>query len=1097
MNNENRLQFLHCNQLFRSVDEIKNYVGTQDKFGDVPALFAEPTVFKYSDGVTTSDDNPNLVLAIGSNGDGTKNSTNNTFFIDITTVENKIASLSSFTNSESAELHDLEQLVKIVREDSIINLATSNSVEFVEISNNESGKTYTANVKICKQSDNIIEINHKDGIYAKADLTYDQSSNTLSFTNSKGTTTIPLTQNQFFVSGYYSNQSDEIVLEFTGTTGYNEIRIPVKGLIEEWTVDNTGHNVRLVKVVNTGTVDNKLSADVNIAQVDHNILKSTIDGAGLYVNGSADNLYYDITHSTIKDKIESVINDNSLESARAQAEEIALSGAIHSETDRAVSAENLITNEVARNYNSALTKTQIEIDNRIAEVNRVETLLSNSITAETEQRKSAILTEVADRNAAILASENRSSNLVSIEANRAETAENAISASTLNSINNTNTKIDNVNSSLTKSINSEIDRAKTAENAITNQVTNNYNSALTKTQIETDNRILDVKRVEDLALNAISVETEQRKAVILTEVSDRNTAISESESRSAALVSIEANRAKDVENLLSASTLNIINSVNNVNSDLDDVNSSLTLSINTERLRATASEQTLADDIKGNKITVFDSKTINFTSTITDNGTSLSGDVNIADIPSSNILRIGESGLYASPANLTYDPLTNLLTFIDENGKEIKWTLAGTQVISSSTYIESSRVLRLIFGNGSAVDIPLNGLVEEWIASDTDTIDLEKAYDAVQGKDILKATAKLSDNSSNALTTSGNGLYVNNAASNYIYQDGSTNGISVQSAITLLNTGLDITNDTINIEADKLVELSGKTITALTKTDSDTIAITITGDSHAKNISAAAKIAQGETNAVKNENGLYVSNRADKLFISDGTSTIQNKLNNIDNTILTVSAITNNLSDEISNETALRKAIEGQSGNTYTHNINSNFISGATNLNEADVMLNDAIMHQSLKDGRFISVSADNLDNKTINLNLPINSGSTSFSANSLTFNDLTGNTTTSRFSTSFGRSTSTKNISEIAVGECNISVKDNSAPSAQTMFTVGIGTVTETVVEGVIQETKSYANGLEVRKDGNIYIKLHPNDPSTELNSLQEELEIIDCGEF
>ena len=973
MNNQNRLQFLHCNQLFRSFDEIKNYVEAQDKFGDVPALFAEPTVFKYSDGVTTSDDNPNLVLAIGSNGSGTKNSTNNTFFIDITTVENKIASLSSTTGSEVDKLNDLEQLVKIVREDSIINLANSNSVEFVKVGSNESGKTYSANVKICEQADNIIEINDTDGIYAKADLTYDSATNTLSYTNSKKTTNIKLTQNQFFVSGYYSNQTDELVLEFTGTTGFNTIRIPVKGLIEEWTVDNTGHNVSLVKVVSNDIADDKLSADVNIANINHNILKSTEDGAALYVDGSADNIYYDTTYPTTKDKIESVINSNSLESARAQASEIALSGAIHSETDRAT----------------------------------------------------------------------------------------------------------------------------TVENAITNQVINNYNSALTKTQIETDNRILDVKRVEDLALNAISAETEQRKAAILTEVSDRNTAILESESRSAALVLNETDRAKNVENSISASTLNIINSINNTNTEIDNVNSSLTQSINSEILRATSAEQTLDDKIKENKVTVFDSKTINFTTVTTSNGTSVSGDVNIADIPSSNILRIGESGLYANPANLQYNPLTNELTFIDENGKEIKWTLAGTQVISSSTYIEGSRVLRLIFGNGSSVDIPLNGLIEEWITANSDTIALSKTYDSVQGKDILTATAKISSSSSNALTTSGNGLYVNNGASNFIYQDGSSNGITIQSAITDLNTRLENTNDTLSQDINKLSELSGKTITSITKNDSDTIELTITGDNNSKNIVANAKIALGETNAVKNENGLYVSNRADKLFIADGTSTIQNKLNSVDSQIKNYFQTTSAVSDDLTTKIDEIKTIEGQSGATYQRNLNYRYISGATNLNEADVLLNNAIVSQDLYDGRFTVISADTFGKKTVNLNLAIDSGSTYFSSNSLTFNDIKNNSTTSRFSASFGRSTSTKNISEMAVGECNISVKDNDDPSGQTIFTVGIGKVTETAVNGVVQETKEYANGLEIRKDGGIYIKKNPNDPSSSLTSLQDQLEIIDCGDY
>lgn len=56
--------------------------------------------------------------------------------------------------------------------------------------------------------------------------------------------------------------------------------------------------------------------------------------------------------------------------------------------------------------------------------------------------------------------------------------------------------------------------------------------------------------------------------------------------------------------------------------------------------------------------------------------------------------------------------------------------------------------------------------------------------------------------------------------------------------------------------------------------------------------------------------------------------------------------------DSITAETATRKAIEGQSGNTYTANTGATYISGATSLNDADVKLDEAIKNLSSSVGK-------------------------------------------------------------------------------------------------------------------------------------------------
>ena len=56
--------------------------------------------------------------------------------------------------------------------------------------------------------------------------------------------------------------------------------------------------------------------------------------------------------------------------------------------------------------------------------------------------------------------------------------------------------------------------------------------------------------------------------------------------------------------------------------------------------------------------------------------------------------------------------------------------------------------------------------------------------------------------------------------------------------------------------------------------------------------------------------------------------------------------------DSITAETATRKVIEGQRGNTYTANTGATYISGATSLNDADVKLDEAIKNLSSSVGK-------------------------------------------------------------------------------------------------------------------------------------------------
>ena len=102
--------------------------------------------------------------------------------------------------------------------------------------------------------------------------------------------------------------------------------------------------------------------------------------------------------------------------------------------------------------------------------------------------------------------------------------------------------------------------------------------------------------------------------------------------------------------------------------------------------------------------------------------------------------------------------------------------------------------------------------------------------------------------------------------------------------------------------------------------------------------------------------------------------------------------------ESITAETATRKVIEGQSGNTYTANTGATYISGATSMNDADVKLDEAIKNLSSSVGKATilagnGISVDNTptDGTKVSVKLD-NNGTTHGSGLELTKNGLSIN---------------------------------------------------------------------------------------------------------
>ena len=184
--------------------------------------------------------------------------------------------------------------------------------------------------KLSTDNDNII-YERPDGIFATAKLEYDIKGNALIFTSSNqtgGTTTerFELNTIKIIENARYDKDTESLIFTYITAKGeVQQLSIPLSSLIEEWTVSNDGHSVRLSKERHPSNDKDVLTADVKVSSLDNNILVEK--GDGLYVKGTADNVKYS-DNSSVKDEISSTKETLDSEIKRAQSAEKEVSDAI-------------------------------------------------------------------------------------------------------------------------------------------------------------------------------------------------------------------------------------------------------------------------------------------------------------------------------------------------------------------------------------------------------------------------------------------------------------------------------------------------------------------------------------------------------------------------------------------------------------------------------------------------------------------------------------------------------------------------------------------------------------------------------------------------
>lgn len=227
---------------------------------------------------------------------------------------------------------------------------------------------------------------------------------------------------------------------------------------------------------------------------------------------------------------------------------------------------------------------------------------------------------------------------------------------------------------------------------------------------------------------------------------------------------------------------------------------------------------------------------------------------------------------------------------------------------------------------------------------------------------------------SGVLTVSTDGVKVNNIqnAINYAISKldanvtgGTTAGTETNGHIQVVVDEVDgkltavTVNETNIADADKLEDLSGKTVTEVASSNGSieaTLSAATNGTKHLDIITDASKIKMtGFT-------------KANALSGITESSSVTEALSKVDNVITekaeVISAALNDLEATKAEKTALddeikaRKAVDGQDGDKYAANTNVSYIGNATSLNDADVKLDAAL--KKVDDAMLTGVVAGN-----------------------------------------------------------------------------------------------------------------------------------------
>ena len=745
-----------------------------------------------------------------------------------------------------------------------------------------------ANKKLSTDNDNMI-YERPDGYFAMSRLTYDAKENTLTFTtsNQSGGTTdekIELNSIKIIDDARYDRDTESLIFIYTTAKGeYKKLVVPVGSLIDEWDVNNDGHNVILKKERKSNVDKDILSADVRVSSSNNNILVK--NGDGLYVNGEAKNIKYS-DDSSVKDEISAAKESIANEIERAQNAEKEASTAISNVVATIGSGFTTDTHETVTCKVEQLDKA---IKSKVSSIGKID----NSVVVDVSKANNP---KVGVK----LSSDKRDEKIP----NLIELHENGLFAAV-------DLSYDESRNSLTFTTTNGSKTIKLAMNSFVDNIY--YDSSREVIVIEytvNGKKMPNVEVPVRTLINEWTVSDNTDGAVKLKKTVNNSGASDNNKDILSAEVIIDKNHGDNM--LINDNGALYVSSgiVKEVASKLDK-----------EIERATKKDESLENKI--------DEATLGFSST-----TSVNVDANdkkniklSTKISNSNnnLITIDsvKEGLYVT-ASVKYDNAKNELQLLDANQNVISHTKLGSgSIIESITYDKTGKNLVITYKNNNGekfeINVPVEDLFNEWTidnksegsALELNKVVIENGSDLLSGK-VLLATGE----TDNMIQIVGNGLYVSSSS----IKQNTANIAEVTEKVNTLKTDFDAekTRSTAkDAEQDRNIEaLSGKSASSDAAIDNNTQAINVINTDIAalkqKDIDLSKELTDEIDRATRVEgdlnNAISAETKAREDAESEIKADIETNRNAIDAASKSIASETNRAT---SAETALKTSIDG------------------------------------------------------------------------------------------------------------------------------------------------------------------------------------------
>ena len=449
----------------------------------------------------------------------------------------------------------------------------------------------------------------------------------------------------------------------------------------------------------------------------------------------------EISRSTAKD----TEHDTKIQQLRTDLEE---------EIDRASQAEDALHNEIVAETNRA-TSAEIALDNRITNVDeKLDREISRSTAKDTEhdtkinELRTDLTNEIADRTNA----DTNLSDLIHQEEDRAKTAESAITHALEVEILNRQSG----DTTLNQKIDNEISSARTEEQRIEARLNEEITRSTNKdSELETAiNNETSARMSADSAIqDAITAEQIAR----ISKDAELQQAISTESARS---ISEEARIETKLDREITRST--------NEDTRLNNM-------ITAETANRIAADEALDDKIDSITLTFEDSSSVDFNNPYVEDNI-VKANVKLQE--GDNIIKLGQ-GLYAS-VHLSYDPGTNKIKLVTSNGDDEEIQLVGASLLENLYYDSVEKELVITYkdaaGEEHTVRFGVEELFNDWIIqnpSEKSALELVKTPPSAhtQGSpDVLHGRVLITDDhdgdgkpdqgSPNIIEIRNNGLFV-------------------------------------------------------------------------------------------------------------------------------------------------------------------------------------------------------------------------------------------------------------------------------------------------------------------------------------------------